>query len=129
MSLHHLKTMLSIPDLLNKAQTHAFTVLGMSQLVHAIGMRDVNKSVFKMNHFSNRSMIFACTAGIALQALVTEVPYFVTLFGTVRLSLREWGWLAALSAMPLVVHELLLLGGIAERGNKEEQNSPDAVLN
>ena len=128
-SLHHLKTMLSIPDLLNKAQTHAFTVLGMSQLVHAIGMRDVNKSVFKMNHFSNRSMIFACTAGIALQALVTEVPYFVTLFGTVRLSLREWGWLAALSAMPLVVHELLLLGGIAERGNKEEQNSPDAVLN
>lgn len=120
-SLHNFVAMLGIPDLLNKAQTHAFTVLGMSQLVHAIGMRDVNKSVFKMNHFSNRSMIFACAAGVSLQALVTEVPYFVGLFGTVQLSLREWGWLAALSAMPLAVHELLLFGGIAERGSKEER--------
>ncbi len=120
-NLHNLTVMLGIPDLLNKAQTHAFTVLGMSQLVHAIGMRDVNKSVFKMNHFSNRSMIFACAAGIGLQALVTEIPYFVALFGTVQLSLQEWGWLAALSAMPLAVHELLLIGGIAERGSEEKQ--------
>ena len=67
-----------------------------------------------MNHFSNRSMIFACTAGVGLQALVTEIPYFVGLFGTVRLSLHEWGWLAALSFVPLVVHELLVAGGIAE---------------
>ena len=78
------------------------------QLVHAVGMRDVNKSVFRMNHFSNHYMIFACMSGIVLQALVTEIPYFIKLFGTVRLSLKEWGMLAALSAMPLVVHELLV---------------------
>lgn len=112
--LHNMKSMLALPELLNKAQTHAFTVLGMSQLVHAVGMRDVNKSVLRMNHFSNRSMIFACTAGVGLQALVTEIPYFVGLFGTVQLSLHEWGWLAALSFVPLVVHELLVAGGIAE---------------
>ena len=116
-NLYNLKAMLSIPELLNKAQTHAFTVLGMSQLVHAVGMRDVNKSVFRMNHFSNHYMIFACMSGIVLQALVTEIPYFIKLFGTVRLSLKEWGMLAALSAMPLVVHELLVVGGIAEQGN------------
>lgn len=89
----------------------------MSQLVHAVGMRDVNKSVFRMNHFSNHYMIFACMSGIVLQALVTEIPYFIKLFGTVRLSLKEWGMLSALSAMPLVVHELLVVGGIAEQGN------------
>ena len=122
-NLHNIKAMLALPELLNKAQTHAFTVLGMSQLVHAVGMRDVNKSVFRMNHFSNRSMIFACAAGVGLQALVTEIPYFVGLFGTVKLSLHEWGWLAALSFMPLVVHELLVAGGMAEHslGHKKEK--------
>ncbi len=119
-SIRNIETVLRLPDILNKAQTHAFTVLGMSQLFHAIGMRDVNKSVFRMNHLANRYMIFACTLGVALQALVTEIPYFVTLFGTSRLSLKEWGILALLSAMPLVVHELLLIGGVAERGKKEE---------
>lgn len=114
-SLHSIESMLKLPELLNKAQTHAFTVLGMSQLFHAIGMRDVNKSVFRMNHFSNSYMIFACAVGIGLQVLVTEIPYFVGLFGTTRLSLAEWGCLAALSCTPLLVHELLIIGGIADR--------------
>lgn len=128
-SIRSIETVLRIPDVLNKAQTHAFTVLGMSQLFHAIGMRDVNKSVFRMNHLANRYMIFACTLGVALQALVTEIPYFVTLFGTSRLSLKEWGILALLSAMPLVVHELLLIGGTAEREKKEEEGEePEEVL-
>ena len=82
-----------------------------------------------MNHLANRYMIFACTLGVALQALVTEIPYFVTLFGTSRLSLKEWGILALLSAMPLVVHELLLIGGTAEREKKEEEGEePEEVL-
>ncbi|MCI6553832.1 MAG: cation-translocating P-type ATPase [Lachnospiraceae bacterium] len=118
-TLHNLEVMLGIPELLNKAQTHAFTVLGMSQLFHAIGMRDVNKSIFRMKHFSNSYMILACAIGIGLQVLVTEIPYFISLFGTVRLSLREWGCLAALSATPLIVHELLVLGGVAERSSRQ----------
>lgn len=117
-NLHNMETVLRIPDLLNKAQTHAFTVLGMSQLFHAVGMRDVNKSVFRMNHFSNSYMMFACAVGFGLQALVTEIPYFVKLFGTTRLTLAEWGGLAVLSCMPLVVHELLLFAGIVEKSSR-----------
>lgn len=117
-SLHNIDAILQMPEVLNKAQTHAFTVLGMSQLFHAIGMRDVNKSVFRMNHLSNHYMIFACILGISLQALVTEIPYFVSLFGTSRLSMQEWGCLAVLAAMPLVVHELLLIGGSKESHNQ-----------
>ncbi len=124
-NLHNIGAVLKLPELLNKAQTHAFTVLGMSQLFHAIGMRDVNKSIFRMNHFSNSYMLLACAVGVGLQALVTEIPYFVTLFGTTRLSLIEWGCLAALSSTPMIVHELLLLGGIAEKKfpskNKDEE--------
>lgn len=100
---------LEVEAILNKAQTHAFTVLGMSQLLHAIGMRDVNKSIFKMNHLENGYMLLAGAFGIMLQVLVTEVPYFVTLFGTSRLTLTEWGMLFGLASMPLVIHELLVL--------------------
>ncbi|MDQ9832020.1 cation-translocating P-type ATPase C-terminal domain-containing protein, partial [Acinetobacter soli] len=38
-------------------QTYAFTVLGVSQLFHAIGMRDRDCSVFRMNHLENPLMI------------------------------------------------------------------------
>lgn len=115
-NLGNLNKMLQITSVLNKAQTHAFTVLGMSQLIHAIGMRDVNKSVFKMNHFNNPYMFLAWGIGLFLQVLVTEIPYFVGLFGTSKLTLSEWGMLFALSCIPLVIHELLVLSEYIAKG-------------
>lgn len=53
-------------------QTYAFTVLGLSQLFHAVGMRDVEKSVFRMNPVNNLLMILAVVIGFALQIMVTE---------------------------------------------------------
>lgn len=114
-TIQNLEKILRLKPVLFRAQTHAFTVLGMSQLMHAVGMRDVNKSIFKMNHLENPYMMLAWGAGIALQALVTEIPYFVTLFGTSRLSLSEWLTLGVLSSMPLVVHELLVLSETLHR--------------
>lgn len=90
-NLSSMKKILEIEWILNKAQTHAFTVLGMSQLVHAVGMRDVNRSVFRMKHFENLYMLAALGIGLLLQVLVTEVPYLITLFETNRLTLGEWG--------------------------------------
>ena len=108
-------SVLGISDILNKAQTHAFTVLAMSQLFHAIGMRDTNKSIFRMNHLKNRAMLIALAFGFILQVLVTEIPYLVKLFGTTRLSLSDWLSLSLLSLAPLLVHELLILAGTATR--------------
>jgi Ca2+-transporting ATPase len=123
-SLEGINRLLQDTALLNKAQTHAFTVLGMSQLVHAIGMRDVNRSVFRMNHLNNPYMLLSWGVGLFLQVLVTEVPYFVKLFGTSRLSLEEWISLGLLSLLPLVIHELLILSEqIAGRGEKQSEES------
>lgn len=116
-SILNLEKMLRIETVLAKAQTHAFTVLGMSQLVHAVGMRDVNKSVFRMKHLDNLYMLLALGAGVVLQMLVTEFPYFVTLFGTSRLSLSEWGMLGVLSLTPVAVHEILILSEYLSKGN------------
>ena len=123
-SLHNVIEGLQISSVLAKAQTHAFTVLGISQLFHAIGMRDVNRSVFRMNHRNNPYMIGAFMIGIALQAAVTEIGPLIGLFGTVRLDLTEWLQLIALSATPLIVHELLVVvsGRKREEPKEEVQN-------
>ena len=107
-SLEGIRELMADTAILSRSQTYAFTVLGMSQLFHAIGMRDVEKSVCRMNYLENRLMIAAFFIGITLQLLVTEVPYFIRMFGTCSLSLREWGMLLFLSAMPVLAHEIML---------------------
>ena len=109
LTLENLKILLDVPEILTRCQTYAFTVLGISQLFHAIGMRDVETSIFRMNHLENRLMLAAFCIGLSLQILVTEFPYFVAAFGTCRLSLSEWTRLMLLAAAPLLAHELLLL--------------------
>lgn len=126
-SLHNVLEGLQISTVLAKAQTHAFTVLGISQLFHAIGMRDVNRSVFKMNHRNNPYMIGAFLVGIALQVAVTEITPLIHLFGTVRLSMMEWAQLIALSATPLIVHELLVAVGYGNRYKEYDQASEKAA--
>ena len=50
-SLDTINSILTVPPILTKCQTYAFTVLGMSQLFHAIGIRNTEKSIF-FNIFS-----------------------------------------------------------------------------
>lgn len=108
-SLDAIQSLLTVPEILTHSQTYAFTALGMSQLFHAIGMRDVDCSFFKMNHFSNKLMIAAFCIGICLQLAVTTIPYLSNLFGTCILHTSDWQFLLFLSAMPLLAHEILLL--------------------
>lgn len=110
-SLEQLSLILSNEAVLAKAQTYAFTVLGMSQLYHAIGMRDVQTSFFRMNHLSNKLMIAAFVIGFALQWAVTEVPFLIQAFGTSHLEGGEWLQLSLLAAFPLLAHECIVFFG------------------
>lgn len=118
------RSLLAAGEILNRCQTYAFTVLGMAQLFHAIGMRDVETSLFRMNHLENRLMIVAFVVGLGLQLIVTEIPYFIMLFGTCRLSVLEWVKLLVLASMPLLAHELLVLLSYA---GKQEEARPQRV--
>lgn len=109
LSLEAVREMLQNPEILLHSQTYAFTVLGLSQLFHAVGMRDVRASVFGSRLFSNRLMLLAFGAGLMLQAAVTEVPFLAEVFGTSILSISEWGFLLSLAAVPLIAHEILAI--------------------
>lgn len=101
-----IKELLEQESILARSQTYAFTVLGMCQLYHAVGMRDVQKSIFRMKPKDNPLMIAACVIGFVLQIAVTEVPFLITAFGTSHLSGIEWLLLNALAAFPLLAHEI-----------------------
>ncbi len=129
-NLHNLRLLLAAPEILARSQTYSFTVLGISQLFHAVGMRDVEISFFRMNHTNNPLMIAAFTAGISLQILVTEFPYFIRAFGTCHLNISEWSGLILLAAMPLLAHELMLLSPVRilqkfHEGQQEKEASAD----
>lgn len=123
-TLENLRLLLVQTEILNRSQTYAFTVLGMAQLFHAIGMRDVETSVFRMNHLENRLMIVAFFVGLGLQMSVTEIPMLVQLFGTSQLSVMEWVKLLVLSAVPLLAHEILVLLAYLRQSSSENQSTP-----
>ena len=115
-----IREMLAIDGVLTKSQTYAFTVLGMSQLFHAVGMRDLGCSVFRMKHGENKLMLVAFGVGLGLQFAVTKVPFFINAFGTAWLSAGEWILLAGLAAFPMLAHEFVILAGILCRRPGQE---------
>ena len=64
--------------------------------------------MFRNNLMENKFMILAVIIGFALQIAVTEIPFLVKVFGTYSLHLNEWLILTAVSAIPLLLHELLV---------------------
>lgn len=95
---------------LTGGQTYAFTVLGILQLFPAIGSGIDDEIYFQIEHLENpRIMIFSFLSGLALQVAVTEIPWLVEAFQTRRLLMGEWLWLLGISAVPLAVHEIVVL--------------------
>lgn len=114
-TLENLSALLSQEPVLLRAQTYAFTVLGISQLFHAIGMRNIHRSVFCMHLLRNPLMLVAVAIGLTLQFAVTEIPFLIHAFGTVDLLPSEWVFLGILAAFPLLAHELFVLTAPAKK--------------
>ncbi len=95
-------------SILRRSQTYSFTVLSFSQLFHALGMRDVSRSVFRKGFWKNKVMILALVLGGFLQWAVTGIPFLRNAFQTVALSGREWTELLILASFPLLAHEIFV---------------------
>ena len=94
--------------ILAKAGTYAFCILAISQLFHAIGMRDITTSVFKFKLTDNKLMLLAFAIGYLGQILVVSMPFLGGIFGTTPMSLIEWVVITAVCTLPLLVHEILV---------------------
>jgi Ca2+-transporting ATPase len=91
------------------AQTMAFAVLSISQLIHAFNLRNQEKSIFRIGPFSNPWLVGALGSGLALQCCVILIPGLARLFKVTPLSGTDWLLVAAFSLAPLVVNEIAKL--------------------
>ena len=94
-------------DALRHAQTMAFVVLSVSQLVHSLNMRNEKKSIFQIGLFSNKYLIGAIVFGILLQDFIITIPAIAKVFSVHSLSLIDWGFVTILSLMPLFFNEIV----------------------
>ncbi len=107
---------------LTRAQTFAFTTLGVSQLFHMFGMANINKTFFRTFIKEKWFLWVAFFVGFVLQIAVTEIHFLTVAFGTSELTFIEWLFLALLSTTPLVAHELrVLVRYIVRKTKKVEQ--------
>lgn len=85
------------------AQTMAFMVLSLSQLTHALNVRNETVSIFKLK--ISKPLLLAFIISLGLQMLVL-LPFLRNLFNITSLSYTNWLIVICLSLMPLFVVEI-----------------------
>lgn len=90
---------------LRLGETMAFSVLALSQLVHAYNVRS-NHSLFRIGLHSNRYMVGAFFASLALMLFVLVPGFMHGIFKLTDMTGSEWLVVAGLSLVPLIVMEL-----------------------
>ncbi|MFP7699578.1 MAG: cation-translocating P-type ATPase [Candidatus Phytoplasma pyri] len=86
------------------AQTFAFMVLALSQLVHVFNLINFRKSIFvlKPSKFLIKIFIFSCL----LQFLTIFLPFFKNILNLADLDLKDFLLIIFLSIMPLFIIEI-----------------------
>lgn len=108
-TIANIAAQLEVPTTLIRAQTYAFCMLGMVEIIQAFGMRDSEKSIFTFKLLDNKMMILAFFVGLVGQVAVTEIPFLIDIFGTVSLSLKEWMWIIVAALSNVVLHEIIVI--------------------
>ena len=91
------------------ARTMAFMVLVVGQLVYSLAFRNERKSIFSIGIFSNKYLVGAILAGLALQLVVIGIPAIKSAFHLQMPDIRAWGIIFALGFTPLVLNEFIKL--------------------
>ena len=91
------------------AQTMAFAVLALSELVHVFNLRSNKDSIFKVGLLTNKILLGAIAISASLMLIVLNVPALHGIFEIKMLTLREIGIVTLLSFAPLIIVEIFKL--------------------
>lgn len=100
---------LANPEVAMTAQTMAFAVLAMSELVHAYNVRSNKESIFKLKLKTNMVLVLATLVSLLLMVVVLGVPVLQGMFEVTELSITNWAWVILLSLAPLTIVEIMKL--------------------
>ncbi|MFQ6076392.1 MAG: cation-translocating P-type ATPase, partial [Candidatus Bathyarchaeia archaeon] len=91
------------PESVPKARTMAFMQVAFFELFVVWNCRSERHSAFKVAPWSNRLLVLSVAASALLMASLCYVPVFRAMFGTVPLSLGEWGLILFVASWGLLV--------------------------
>jgi Ca2+-transporting ATPase len=91
---------------LAKAQTMSLTVLAAFQWFNAWNCRSENKSIFRMNPFSNKFLAGATALVVCLQLFAIYAPAMQRYLKTVPLDLSDWTVILSVAASIALVEEM-----------------------
>lgn len=94
-------------EALTYAQTMAFLVLSISQLVHALNLRHTSKSIFQVGLWGNKLLLAAILLGLLMQVTIVSVPPLAGIFRVTSLTTIDWLWVLGLSLLPLISNEII----------------------
>ncbi len=86
-------------------RTVIFSVLGLSQMGHALAVRSENESLFRQGLFTNRFLLFSVVLTFALQLLIIYTAPLQSLFRTAPLAPADLAVVLLLSSIVFIAVE------------------------
>ncbi|MGM0545431.1 MAG: cation-translocating P-type ATPase [Bacteroidota bacterium] len=77
-------------DNLEIAQTAAMTQMVVFQFFHVFNCRSLDRSIFRINFFSNKFLFISVIAALVAHLGVLHIGFMQTIFRTVPLSIEQW---------------------------------------
>jgi len=89
------------------ARTMAFMVLVVCQLFYSLALRHERKSIFSIGLFTNKYLVAAIVAGLALQLVVIGIPVIRSAFHLQMPDIQAWVIIITLGLTPLILNEIM----------------------
>jgi Ca2+-transporting ATPase len=102
-----------------RARTFALTALVIFQWFNALNCRSEEKSIFRMNPFSNKFLLATLLGVASLHVFAVYNPFMNSILGITPLSLADWGLIILVSSSVVVVEEIrkFIARAISHRNN------------
>jgi len=94
------------------AQTMAFAVLALSQLIHSLNVRSSRLSIFRLGLAGNPQLLGAIFISACMQLAVMAVPWLANIFEVTMLTGGQWLIVLLLSLAPMLIVEIVKLAGL-----------------
>jgi len=90
-----------------QARTVAFTVMVITQLVHAFNCRSERLSLFHIGLWTNRPLLLAFSLSLGIQVAILTIPAVAPVFKIAPLPIEDWVMMGAIGFLPFLFIELL----------------------
>ena len=86
--------------------TMAFATLSFTELFHSFNVRSMDKSLFTIGVFSNKTLTWAILGSAALQLTVLTIPFLAEIFKVEIMGSAQWLWVIGLSFAIIPIVEI-----------------------